>query len=60
MFLTLLFYAIKATFRLAILAIKYQIHGAESKKTLVNKFKKNVDKIVFRLEEVMPYLHMEQ
>lgn len=53
MFSTLLFYAFKATFRLAIVAIKYHIYGAESKKKkktpnkLVNKFKKNVDEIVF-------------
>lgn len=32
MFITLLFYAFKATFRLAIVAIKYHIYGAESKK----------------------------
>lgn len=32
MFSTLLFYAFKATFRLAIVAIKYHIYGAESKK----------------------------
>lgn len=52
MFITLLFYAFKATFRLAIVAIKYHIYGDESKKKkttnkLVNKFKKNMDEIVF-------------
>lgn len=40
MSITLLFYAIKATFRLAIVSIKYHIHGAESK----NKKNKNKNK----------------
>lgn len=31
MFITLSFYAFKATFRLAIVAIKHQVRGAESK-----------------------------
>lgn len=48
-FITLLLYAFKATFRLAILAIKNQFMVLNEKKNfkLLNKFKKNVNKTLF-------------
>lgn len=48
-FITLLLYAFKATFRLAILAIKNQFMVLNEKKNfkLLNKFKRNVNKTLF-------------